>query len=143
MTDEKLIAGLEPGFQEKVKQLKLELYRQTGYEWLVVQGRRTIAEQDAIYAKGRSSSGKVVTNAPGGSSPHNFGLAVDMVPIGPNSNLMWEYPDRGFQQAADISKTLGFVPGYYFHSIHDPDHFEDPDWKEQQALWKQGKLQVA
>lgn len=40
---------------------------------------RTFAEQDALYAQGRAKPGKVVTNAKGGQSYHNFGLAIDMV----------------------------------------------------------------
>lgn len=43
----------------------------------IVQGLRTIEEQDALYAQGRTKPGKVVTNARGGSSYHNYGLAVD------------------------------------------------------------------
>jgi len=142
MTDESIIANLDPDFIPKVQALKIELYRQTGYEWMVAQGRRTIAEQDALYAKGRAAGGSVVTNARGGSSPHNFGLAVDMVPV-INGALGWNYPDRGFQQAADIAQKMGFVAGYYFHSIHDPDHFEDPNWKTVQAKWRAGEVTIA
>jgi peptidoglycan L-alanyl-D-glutamate endopeptidase CwlK len=42
---------------------------------------RTFAEQDALYAQGRTKPGKVVTNAKGGQSYHNYGLAVDIVLI--------------------------------------------------------------
>ena len=38
---------------------------------------RTIEEQNALYAIGRTQPGKVVTNAKGGSSFHNYGLAID------------------------------------------------------------------
>ena len=47
---------------------------------------RTFAEQDALYAQGRTklfdANGKklgVVTKAKGGQSIHNFGLALDIV----------------------------------------------------------------
>lgn len=43
----------------------------------VVQGLRTIAEQNALYAKGRTTPGPKVTNAKGGASYHNYGLAAD------------------------------------------------------------------
>ncbi len=43
----------------------------------IVQGLRTIAEQDALYAQGRTKPGKIVTNARGGSSYHNYGVAID------------------------------------------------------------------
>jgi peptidoglycan L-alanyl-D-glutamate endopeptidase CwlK len=40
---------------------------------------RTNAEQEALYALGRTKPGKVVTNAKGGQSYHNYGLACDIV----------------------------------------------------------------
>lgn len=40
---------------------------------------RTFAEQDALYAQGRTKTGAKVTNAKGGQSYHNYGLAVDIV----------------------------------------------------------------
>lgn len=45
----------------------------------IAQGYRTYAEQDALYAIGRTKPGKKVTNAKGGYSLHNFRLAVDFV----------------------------------------------------------------
>ena len=40
---------------------------------------RTFAEQDALYAQGRTKGGLKVTNAKGGQSYHNYGLAIDIV----------------------------------------------------------------
>lgn len=40
---------------------------------------RTFEEQNALYAQGRTKAGKIVTNAKGGESMHNFGLAIDIV----------------------------------------------------------------
>lgn len=39
----------------------------------------TFAEQDELYAQGRTKPGKIVTNAKGGNSYHNYGLAFDIV----------------------------------------------------------------
>jgi peptidoglycan L-alanyl-D-glutamate endopeptidase CwlK len=39
---------------------------------------RTIKEQDELYAQGRTKPGAIVTNARGGMSYHNYGLAVDI-----------------------------------------------------------------
>jgi len=47
----------------------------------VVQGLRTFAEQDALFAQGRTKPGQVVTQARGGQSNHNYGLAVDLCPF--------------------------------------------------------------
>lgn len=40
---------------------------------------RTFKEQDDLYAIGRTKPGKIVTNAKGGQSYHNYGLAFDIV----------------------------------------------------------------
>ena len=40
---------------------------------------RTFAEQDALFAQGRTKPGAKVTNARGGQSYHNYGLAIDIV----------------------------------------------------------------
>lgn len=40
---------------------------------------RTFAEQDALFAQGRTKPGRVVTKAKAGQSYHNYGLALDIV----------------------------------------------------------------
>jgi peptidoglycan L-alanyl-D-glutamate endopeptidase CwlK len=42
---------------------------------------RTIAEQNKLFAQGRTIAGKIVTRARGGHSYHNWGLAIDIVLI--------------------------------------------------------------
>jgi peptidoglycan L-alanyl-D-glutamate endopeptidase CwlK len=51
---------------------------------------RTFAEQDAIYAQGRTKPGKIVSNAKGGLSLHNYGLAVDIVLIVDGKEASWD-----------------------------------------------------
>lgn len=51
---------------------------------------RTFAEQDAIYAQGRTKPGKIVTNAKAGLSYHNYGLAIDTVLIIDGRTASWE-----------------------------------------------------
>jgi len=50
-----------------------------GYPVMVYQGFRSKAEQDYLYAQGRTRPGAIVTNAKGGYSLHNYGCAVDIV----------------------------------------------------------------
>jgi peptidoglycan L-alanyl-D-glutamate endopeptidase CwlK len=52
-----------------------------GIDLLVTQTLRTVAEQDALYAQGRTAPGKIVTAACGGDSWHQWGLAYDVVPL--------------------------------------------------------------
>lgn len=75
------IALLHPKLREEA----LEIYKEICEE---LKGRamcrfsftlRTFAEQDALFAQGRTKPGKIVTKAKGGQSYHNYGLAIDIV----------------------------------------------------------------
>jgi peptidoglycan L-alanyl-D-glutamate endopeptidase CwlK len=48
---------------------------------VLTSGWRSPAEQDRLYAQGRTKPGKKVTNARGGASKHNFGKAIDVAPL--------------------------------------------------------------
>jgi peptidoglycan L-alanyl-D-glutamate endopeptidase CwlK len=50
-----------------------------GVEYIATQGFRTYGEQMQLWAQGRTQPGKIVTQAKGGESAHNFGLAIDFV----------------------------------------------------------------
>lgn len=51
---------------------------------------RTFREQDELYSIGRTKAGKKVTNAKGGYSYHNYGLALDIVLIVDNKTAVWD-----------------------------------------------------
>ena len=51
---------------------------QNGIIIKVISGLRTYDEQNGLHAKGRTTPGKIVTNARGGYSNHNFGIAFDI-----------------------------------------------------------------
>ncbi|MBK1884116.1 M15 family metallopeptidase [Luteolibacter pohnpeiensis] len=48
-----------------------------GCDYIFIGGNRTWEEQDALFAKGRTAPGEIVTKARGGYSMHNFGIAAD------------------------------------------------------------------
>lgn len=70
---EKKLASVHPLLAERVRVLVDAL---KPVEYRVVQGLRTFAEQDVLFAKHPK-----VTNARGGQSNHNYGLAVDLCPF--------------------------------------------------------------
>ncbi|MCC6623279.1 MAG: LysM peptidoglycan-binding domain-containing protein [Deltaproteobacteria bacterium] len=70
------LAGLHPTFADSVKKVA-SIARGKGLDVFVAQGMRTIAEQNALYAQGRTKKGPVVTWVRGGSSYHNYGLGAD------------------------------------------------------------------
>jgi len=51
---------------------------------------RTIKEQNDLYAIGRTKPGKIVTNAKGGTSYHNYGLAIDICLIINGKEASWD-----------------------------------------------------
>ena len=97
----------------------------------IVQGLRTIPEQDALYAQGRTKPGKIVTNARGGSSFHNYGLAVDFALLIDGKTISWDTKaDWDGDKLADwmevvvIFKKYGWTWGGNFRSMKDYPHFE-------------------
>jgi peptidoglycan L-alanyl-D-glutamate endopeptidase CwlK len=56
----------------------------------IIQGLRTFAEQDALYAKGRTTPGTKVTKAKGGQSFHNYGLAIDFCLLIDDKEISWD-----------------------------------------------------
>lgn len=88
----------------------------------VVQGLRTYAEQDALYARGRTKSGHVVTNAKGGQSNHNFGLAVDLCPF-TDGKPDWDN-NAEFNRIGVNARSVGLEWGGDWHHIIDKPHVQ-------------------
>ena len=76
------IDTLAPYFQKRVRGWCTEMVN-SKIPPLIYCGRRTMEEQTALFAIGRTSPGKVVTKARAGESYHNYGLAFDWVPLKP------------------------------------------------------------
>lgn len=86
-------------------------------------GLRTIKEQDALYAKGRTVPGSIVTNAPGGMSWHNYGLAVDIV--FKDSKGIWTWSDKcDWDGLGQVGKMFGFEWGGDWTKFPDLPHFQ-------------------
>jgi len=51
---------------------------------------RTFEEQNALFAQGRTTKGKIVTNARGGQSYHNYGVAIDICLIIDGKEASWD-----------------------------------------------------
>ena len=69
---------IEPEFRLKVLDLVAACLAR-GYSYHATRGYDTYGAQMALWAKGRTTSGPRVTNAKGGQSAHNFGIAIDFV----------------------------------------------------------------
>ena len=71
---------LHPLAREKA-QLFVSACAAAGIDILIYCTYRSPEEQDGLYAQGRTTPGKIVTNARGGESYHNWRLAFDWVPV--------------------------------------------------------------
>ncbi len=118
-----LIAALHPAMQTKVRAL-LENAKKKGLDVWVQCGMRTIAEQDALYAKGRTTGtkGQTVTNAKGGQSWHNYGIAVDVV----FSKDPWG-EKHDWKALGQAGKEAGLEWGGDWTKLVDRPHFQLPN----------------
>jgi D-alanyl-D-alanine dipeptidase len=94
---------------------------------LVVSGLRTSAEQNALYAQGRTAPGHIVTDAKAGESMHNYGLAVDVVPYlsGDGGALNWTIETPQYQAMVAAMKAQGLEwGGDWAGDLGDFDHFQ-------------------
>lgn len=120
---EPLIAQLHPRIQDMARETLVRAYKQ-GLSLIVTQGLRTNEEQARLYAQGRTTPGQIVTNAPPGSSWHNFGLAFDVAVLDPYGKSTWPENEALWQKIGTIGKSTGLQWGGDWTSIKDRPHFE-------------------
>jgi peptidoglycan L-alanyl-D-glutamate endopeptidase CwlK len=110
---------------------------------------RSIEEQNEIYAQGRTKPGNIVTNAKGGRSYHNYGLAFDIVMLldkdgnGTFETASWntslDFDKDGkadWQEVVELCKQYGWEWGDTFR---DYPHFQKTfghTWKELSLMKK-------
>lgn len=118
------------------------------YNCKIISGTRTYAEQNALYAIGRSVKGKKVTNARGGQSNHNFCIAWD---VGLFSKATGNYltgataaEAKAYRDMAAIvkSKVPGLEWGGDWKSFKDQPHYQvatGMSLSQVRALFEKGK----
>jgi peptidoglycan L-alanyl-D-glutamate endopeptidase CwlK len=130
---EERISHLHPKLREEVKQLieKAESIVDDNLAIRVVQGLRTIEEQNDLYAQGRTKPGSIVTNAKGGSSYHNFGLAFDFAFLFKQPDGTYKYDDAkswlvgpNHKKVTDLFKSHNYQWGGDWKSSKDFPHLE-------------------
>jgi len=98
-----------------------------GFEYVAISGNRTWPEQDALYAQGRTKPGKIVTNARGGQSNHNFGIALDFGVFRDGEYLDDSSPKTAsnvHKSVGAIAKQFGIEWGGLWTSLVDEPHFQ-------------------
>lgn len=98
---------------------------QQGIYVLITQSYRSISEQDALYAQGRTKPGKIVTNAKGGQSFHNFGLGLDFALYTQDGkDVSWDDSSAAWKKVVQLFKSKGFEWGGDFKSFKDTPHLQ-------------------
>lgn len=121
------IDDLHPRLQSLVAKLKTECEKQ-GLKIGIGECLRTIEEQNALYAKGRTAPGSIVTNAKGSSysSMHQWGVAFDFYRN--DGKGVYIDNDGFFTKVGKIGAALGLEWGGDWKSVVDKPHFQLPDW---------------
>lgn len=118
------IQSLQLEAQRKARQFLKEISDKLGQDGLtfkIISGTRTYAEQNDLFAAGRTKPGPVVTNARGGFSNHNFGVAWD---IGVFENGAYIPESEFYRKAGAIGKASGLEWGGDWQSFQDEPHFQ-------------------
>ena len=113
--------GLHPIVREATEKL-IEVCKEKGIDIIIAQAYRSIAEQNALYAKGRTTAGPKVTNAKGGTSYHNYGLAIDFC-LKVDGKAIWSV-NKDWRTVATEAKKLGFEWGGEWKSFVDYPHLQ-------------------
>lgn len=124
------LEGLDPIAKAKFLELLAKL-EEAGEEILIDSGYRSAEEQDALWRIGRDKNGKIigkrVTNAKGGFSLHNFGVAIDVVPaVAKTGALLWSGKESAnrYKDIISIAKSIGIESGADWADFPDKPHLQ-------------------
>jgi peptidoglycan LD-endopeptidase CwlK len=107
------------------REARLCLHRltQQGIRARVLSGTRTYAQQNELYRQGRfGNPDKIVTNARGGYSNHNFGIAWDIGLFSPKGAYVTD--DAAYSQAATVARAEGVEWGGDWKKFVDRPHYQ-------------------
>lgn len=121
---------LHPIVKERSDQL-IQKAAEKGITVVITDGFRSAEDQDRLYEKGRTSEGNIVTNAQGGESYHNYGLAIDFALKTPSENVVWDRQLDGnkngiadWTEVVKMAKALGFEWGGDWAQFKDYPHLQ-------------------
>jgi len=110
------LEALHPVFRDKIKTLIANCHEQ-GITLAVVESYRTHAKQSEYKGMGRK-----YTNSKAGRSKHQYGLAVDLVPM-VDSLAVWDNIAL-WKKVGVTGEKLGLRWGGRWRKPYDPGHFE-------------------
>jgi len=119
---ETAIHGLQLAAQPLARR-SLNAIRASGRNVRLISGTRSYGEQNALFRKGRfGNPGPRVTNAHGGQSWHNFGLAWDIGLFSDAGAYLAEV--QPYVAAAAFGRIAGLEWGGDWHSFPNAPHYQ-------------------
>jgi peptidoglycan L-alanyl-D-glutamate endopeptidase CwlK len=115
-----------------------------GIDLLVTSTYRSTAEQNALYAQGRTKPGKKVTNAKGGQSFHNHRLAYDVVPLR-NGKPVWGTTGEDgklWQRVGELGEAAGLEWAGRWTKFREFPHFQYTGGKPLSYFQNGGRLEA-
>lgn len=117
---EKIIETLLPEVQPFARAL-VHKAKANGVTIKILSGLRTYDEQNALYAQGRTAPGNKITNAKGGFSNHNFGIAFD---IGVFEGAKYLGDSPKYKAVGVLGMELGLEWGGNWKTFVDQPHYQ-------------------
>ena len=77
-----------------------------GYPFGIFEGFRSPERQAKLYARGRTSPGRIITRAKAWESYHQYGLAADMVAL-PEGKWSWSVPQAWWDRLHALGREHG------------------------------------
>ena len=100
----------------------IEQCKDEGIDIIITSTFRDFESQAALYAQGRTTAGKKVTNAKAGQSFHNYRVAFDFVPI-VNGKAQWN--DKAlFNRVGIMGEKMGLTWSGRFTKFPEAAHFQ-------------------
>lgn len=116
--NERKLAQVHPALAHRARKV-LAAAHADGFELRVTQGLRTFAEQDKLFRQRPK-----VTNARGGQSMHNYGLAVDFAFV-VDGKISWD--EKLYTRIGKWATAAGLEWGGYWPRFKDMPHCQLPN----------------
>ena len=136
MINSRSLDDLTPETKAKAKALAAGCLLE-GIDIIFTSTHRDDESQNALYAQGRTKPGKIVTNAAGGTSYHNYRVAFDVVPV-VNGKAIWD-DGKLWARIGAVGKLAGLEWGGEW-KFKDKPHFQNTGGLSIAALKAQRKV---
>lgn len=124
------LEGVRPDLRKKVERI-LAAMQALGFPMFVVSGNRSLEQQQALFAQGRTKPGKIVTNCDGVTkkSNHQDGRAVDCAFVDdPLTEKIETWDEKQpWEVYGEMAEALGLTWGGRWRSVTDRPHIEVRD----------------